>query len=102
SSRPGAYFRENAPPLHSYLARRQSYARGFTLRFVEGADYVSPKMTTRRCLRVFHFADYESTTISQETLCQLQDREAQERGAGDLQEPAPQAAPGIRLSFVTL
>ncbi len=46
-------------------------------------------MTTRRCLRVFHFADYESTTISQETLCQLQDREAQERGAGDLQEPAP-------------
>jgi hypothetical protein len=59
-------------------------------------------MTARppRCL--FPFADYESTTISKKTLCQLQDREAQERGARDLQEPAPQAAPGIRLSFVTL
>ncbi len=46
-------------------------------------------MTTRRHLRVFHFAAYESTTISKKTLCQLQDREAQERGARDLQEPAP-------------
>ena len=46
-------------------------------------------MTTRRPPRVFHFADYESTTISEETLCQLQNREAQERSARDLQEPAP-------------
>jgi Translation initiation factor 1A / IF-1 len=76
-------------PLHSDLARRQSYARGFTLRFVERANYVSPKMTTRSWLRVFHFADYESTTISKKALCQLQDREAQERGARDLQKPAP-------------
>jgi hypothetical protein len=46
-------------------------------------------MTTRRSLRVFHFADYESTTISKKTLCQLQNCEAQERAARDLQEPAP-------------
>jgi hypothetical protein len=46
-------------------------------------------MTTRSRLRVFHFADYESTTIGKETLCQLQDREAQERAARDLQKPAP-------------
>jgi hypothetical protein len=46
-------------------------------------------MTTRRRLRVFHFADYESTTISKKALCQLQDREAQECGSRDLQEPAP-------------
>jgi hypothetical protein len=45
-------------------------------------------MTTRSRLRVFHFADYESTTISKKTLCQLQDREAQECGSRDLQEPA--------------
>jgi hypothetical protein len=38
---------------------------------------------------VFHFGDYESTTISKKTLCQLQDREAQERCARDLQESAP-------------
>ena len=38
---------------------------------------------------VFHFVDYESTTISKKTLCELQDREAQERCARDLQEPAP-------------
>jgi hypothetical protein len=43
-----------------------------------------------------NFLDYyESTTISKKTLCQLQDREAQERCARDLQEPAPQAAPGM-------
>ena len=47
-------------------------------------------MTTRRPPRVFHFADYESTTISKKTLCQLQDCEAQERVARDLQKPAPQ------------
>jgi hypothetical protein len=46
-------------------------------------------MTTRSRLRVFHFADYESTTISKKALCQLQDREAQERGARYLQKPAP-------------
>jgi hypothetical protein len=49
-------------------------------------------MTTRSQLRVFSRAcgtDYESTTISKKTLCQLQDRQAQERGARDLQEPAP-------------
>ena len=46
-------------------------------------------MTTRSRLRVFHFVDYESTTISKKALCQLQDREAQERGARDLQKPAP-------------
>ena len=46
-------------------------------------------MTTRNQARVFQFADYESTTISKKTLCQLQDREAQERVARDLQEPAP-------------
>ena len=44
-------------------------------------------MTTRRALRVS--LDYESTTISKKALCQLQDREAQECGARDLQEPAP-------------
>ncbi len=46
-------------------------------------------MTTPRPLRVSYFADYESTTISKKTLCELQDREAQERGARDLQKPAP-------------
>jgi hypothetical protein len=46
-------------------------------------------MTTRSRLRVFHKADYENTTISEKALCQLQDREAQERGARDLQKPAP-------------
>jgi hypothetical protein len=45
-------------------------------------------MTTRRALRVS--LDYESTTISKKALCQLQDREAQERGARDLQKPTPQ------------
>jgi hypothetical protein len=46
-------------------------------------------MTTRTGLRVFYFADYESTTISKKALCQLQNRQAQERGARDLQKPAP-------------
>jgi hypothetical protein len=46
-------------------------------------------MTTRSQARVFQFADYESTTISKKTLCQLQDREAQERVARDLQKSAP-------------
>jgi hypothetical protein len=52
-------------------------------------------MTTRTWLRVFCFADYESTTISKKALCKLQDCEAQKRGARDLQEPAPQTAPGM-------
>jgi len=46
-------------------------------------------MMTRRAAAVLDFANYESTTISKKTLCQLQDREAQERRARDLQEPAP-------------
>ena len=46
-------------------------------------------MTTRAVSAFFDFADYESTTISKKTLCQLQDREAQERCARDLQKPAP-------------
>jgi hypothetical protein len=42
-------------------------------------------------LEVAGFSNFhESTTISEKTLCQLQDRQAQERGARDLQEPAPQ------------
>ena len=52
-------------------------------------------MTTRRAAAVFDFANYESTTISKKTLCELQDREAQERGAGDLQKPASQTTPGL-------
>ena len=52
-------------------------------------------MTTRRAAAVFDFANYESTTISKKTLCELQDCEAQERGARDLQESAPQTAPGM-------
>ena len=55
ASRPGAYFRENALALHSHLARRQSYARDFTLRFVEGANYFSPKVTTRTMSPRFPF-----------------------------------------------
>ena len=52
-------------------------------------------MTTRRAAAVFDFANYESTTISKKTLCELQDCEAQERGARDLQKPATQATPGM-------
>jgi hypothetical protein len=52
-------------------------------------------MTTRRAAAVFDFANYESTTISKETMCELQDCEAQECRARDLQEPAPQTAPGM-------
>ena len=48
-------------------------------------------MTTRRAAAVFDFGNYESTTISKETLCELQDCEAQERRARDLQKPAAQA-----------
>src|SRR5437016_547185 len=87
----GTYLRQNASAFHSHLARRQSYARSFTLRFVERANYLSPKMTTRRAAAVFDFADYESATISKKALCKLQDREAQEHRARDLQKPAAQA-----------
>src|SRR5215470_14134399 len=98
--RAGAYLGQNAPAFHSHLARRQSYARDFTLRFVERANYLSPKMTTRRAAAVFDFANYESTTISKKAMCELQDREAQECGARDLQEPAAQAAPGLMTGVV--
>ena len=98
-----AYLRQNASAFHSHLARRQSYARGLSLRFVEGADHFPPKVTARILLRVSYFADYESTTISKKTLCELQDCEAQERLARDLQKPAAQATPGLNgFSFVTL
>ena len=46
-------------------------------------------MTTRRAAAVFNFANYESTTISKKTLCELQDCEAQKCSARDLQESAP-------------
>ena len=55
-------------------------------------------MTTRRAAAVFDFANYESTTISEKTLCELQDCEAQERRARDLQKPAAQATPGMSWS----
>ena len=54
-------------------------------------------MTTRRAAAVFDFANYESTTIGKKTLCELQDREAQERRARDLQKPAAQTAPGVTI-----
>ena len=57
-------------------------------------------MTTRHAAAVFDFADYESTTISKKTLCELQDCEAQERGARDLQKPAAQATPGLITGIV--
>ena len=52
-------------------------------------------MTTGRAATVFDFANYESTTISKKALCELQDREAQECGARDLQEPSAQTTPGM-------
>ena len=55
-------------------------------------------MTTRRAAAVFDFANYESTTISKKTLCELQDCEAQERRARDLQKLAAQATPGLSWS----
>ncbi len=57
-------------------------------------------MTTRLAAAVFDFANYESTTISKKTLCELQDCEAQERGARDLQEPAAQATPRLITGVV--
>ena len=38
---------------------------------------------------------HESAGIGEENLPQLQDRPPQAGGAGDLQESAPQAAPGL-------
>jgi hypothetical protein len=52
-------------------------------------------MTTQRAAAVFGFANYESTTISKKTLCELQDCEAQERCARHLQKPSAQAAPRL-------
>jgi hypothetical protein len=52
-------------------------------------------MTTRRAAAVSDFANYESTTISKKALCELQDCEAQERRARDLQKSATQATPGV-------
>jgi len=52
-------------------------------------------MTARRAAAVLDFANYESTTISKKALCELQDCEAQERGARDLQKPTAQTAPGL-------
>jgi hypothetical protein len=54
-------------------------------------------MTARRAVVVFDFADYESATISEKALCELQNRQAQERRARDLQKPTAQAAPGITI-----
>ena len=60
-------------------------------------------MTTRQAAAVFDFANYESTTISEKALCELQDCEAQERGARNLQKPSAQATPGLnRFNSVTL
>jgi hypothetical protein len=60
-------------------------------------------MTARRAAAVFDFANYESTTISKKTLFELQDCEAQERCARDMQKPAAQATPGVNgFNFVTL
>ena len=55
-------------------------------------------MTTRRAAAVF--VNYESTTISKKTLCELQDCEAQERCACDLQKPSTQATPGLIAAVV--
>src|SRR2546423_14754329 len=66
-----AHFRENAAPLHSHLARRQSYARSFPLRFVEGADHLPPEMTRGPAPRFSSRPNplsYESATISKKTL----------------------------------
>ena len=57
-------------------------------------------MTTRLAAAVFDFANYESTTISKKTLCELQDCEAQERPARDLQEPPAQATPRLITAVV--
>ena len=67
-SRTSAYFRENASEFHSYLARRESYARGFPLRFVEGRTPYRQGATAERTPRFLSRPNYESATISKETL----------------------------------
>jgi len=57
-------------------------------------------MTARRAAAVFDFANYESTTISKKALCELQDCEAQERCARDMQKPPAQATPGLITGVV--
>ena len=60
-------------------------------------------MTARRNFRVFSRAGgnhYESTTLSKKSLCQLQDRKAQECAARDLQKPASQATSGLNLELL--
>jgi hypothetical protein len=57
-------------------------------------------MTARQAAAVFDFANYESTTISEKTLCELQNCEAQKCCARDLQEPAAQATPGLITAVV--
>ncbi len=57
-------------------------------------------MTTRRAAAVLDLANYESTTISKKALCELQNCEAQERLARDLQKPAAQATPGVITGVV--
>jgi hypothetical protein len=44
---------------------------------------------------VIRGSKYESTGIGKENLPQLQGRPQEGRSAGDLQEPAAQAAPGL-------
>src|SRR5207244_13555233 len=86
----GSYFRKNAATLHSHLARRQSYARDFALRFVEGANYISPEVSARIRLRGFrHVEKNEGTAISKKTLSILKDWDAQDRTARDVQESTP-------------
>src|SRR5438045_8316072 len=95
---------KNAAPFHSHLARRQSYARGFPLRFVEGADHLPPEMTRGPAPRFSSRPNplsYESATISKKTLCSVQDREAEERCPRDLHQSASQTAPGIRIYATT-
>ena len=55
-------------------------------------------MTTRPAAGVFDSANYESATVSKKALCKLQDREAQECRARDLQKLAAQATPGLSWS----
>jgi hypothetical protein len=59
---------KNAASFHSYLARRQSYARGFPLRFIEGADHISPKVDCVPVFSIFRLLDYESSTLSKKSL----------------------------------
>jgi translation initiation factor IF-1 len=91
---PNTMFRVELANRHRVLAHISGKMRLHFIRILPGDKVmleISP-YDTRRTLPVSHFADYESTTISKKALCELQDREAQERGARDLQKPAPQAA----------